>query len=509
MRANLRQGGCTVWCCILMLALSGLTMANTIGTQGYKGPYPIYPTPHYGNNSQQRTLIERGQYLVKVADCISCHTNSPEGGAAFAGGLPINTPFGVFYSPNITPDKETGIGGWSNQDFIRALHEGIAPDGSHYFPVFPYPSFTKVSTADAIAIKAYLDSIPAVHAPKRKDGVAFPFNVRFLQFGWKLLFFDKGHYKYDAEQSAEWNRGAYLVQGLGHCGECHTPRNPFGAVKKKYNLGGAFIDDFYAPNINQAGLANSTVEQIMQVFKGDLLNQAGPVQGPMAEVNHNSLRHLSAADQRAIVVYLKTVPYYGVDMEAQLKGQSVAVKGRKVYKAFCAECHTEGKAGAPMLGDAANWRLRRKQGMDALYKHTINGFNNMPIMGGCVSCSKEDVVAAVGYIIAHSDSNIGLRQNSRGQDAAALSLDDGAMIYQQHCASCHEQGTHGAMTLNDKAAWQQAVSDHGFDGLMNITIKGGRYHPPKGNCASCSTAELKVALKYILKQSGAGNYLLW
>jgi len=498
---------------MIAFSLSGLlcfnlvVQANTASSKSYQGPYPNYPTVNYGTG-KQRTLIKRGEYLVKVGDCISCHTNTPEGGKPFAGGLPIKTPFGTFYTPNITPDKETGIGGWSTKDFRRALHDGVAPDGSHYFPTFPYPSFTKVSKVDLNAIKAYLDNIPAVNQPKRKDDVPFPFNQRRLQFGWKLLFFNKGRYQYNPEQSAEWNRGAYLVQGLGHCGECHTPRNPFGAVKNSHYLTGAFIDGFYCPNITEAGLRHAGIADIMKVFQGELLNEAGPVQGPMAEVNHNSLNYLSLADQRAIVVYLKTVPYHGTDIHARLKDKDVATQGRTVYKKVCAECHDEGKAGAPMIGDTANWRDRRKNGLDELYKHTIKGYNNMPIMGNCVTCSEEEIVAAVGYMLAHSDSNLRLRQNSRGRDTAKLTITDGETIYKQHCASCHSKsGT--AMSLSDKQAWRDAVKAKSFDGLMDVTIKGGRFHPPKGNCDTCSTAELKVALKYMLKESGAGAYKLW
>ena len=492
----------------LLTICSGLSLANTVSRQTYQGPYPTYPTPNYGSG-EHSILVKRGEYLVKMGDCISCHTNSPAGGEAFAGGLPIKTPFGTFYSPNITPDKETGIGGWTKKEFVRALYEGVAPDGSHYFPVFPYPSFTKVSEADAIAIKAYLDSIPAVRKAKRKDDVPFPFHIRWLQFGWKLLYFDKGRYQYNAEQTKEWNRGAYLVQGLGHCGECHTPRNPFGAVKKSYELTGAFIDDYYAPNITQLGLAHTSIHDIMKVFSGELLNQAGPVQGPMAEVNHNSLRYLTKEDQHAIAVYLKTVRHNGIDMATRLKGQSVGVKGRKVYKQFCAECHKTGRAGAPMLGDTANWRDRRRQGMQALYEHTIKGYNNMPIRGNCVTCSDEDIVAAVSYIVAHSDSNIGLRQNSRGQDVNVAKPADGKIVYQQHCASCHDKGVNGAYKLSDKTAWQRSVAQ-GFDQLMLKTINGGNFHPPKGGCKTCTTSELKEAVKYILKESGApGDYSLW
>ena len=176
--------------------------------------------------------VKRGEYLVKVGDCASCHTDTAPGSKIFAGGLGIKTPFGIFYSPNITPDKATGLGNWSDEGFIHAMQSGVAPHWSYLFPVFPYPYFARVYREDLLAIKAYLDKVPAVNAPHKKNEVPFPFNQRFLQIGWRLLFFhfqNQGEYKANPIHTKAWNRGAYLVQGLGHCGMCHTPINTLGA----------------------------------------------------------------------------------------------------------------------------------------------------------------------------------------------------------------------------------------------------------------------------------------
>jgi mono/diheme cytochrome c family protein len=162
----------------------------------------------------------RGEYLVRAGGCFSCHT--APGGQKMGGGRALTTPFGTFYSPNITPDPETGIGRWTDTEFLRALREGVRPDGTNYFPVFPYPSFTGITDSDALAIKAYLFSLPAVRQQNRPHNVPFPFSWRFLQTGWKLLFFTPGPFQPAIERSAAYNRGAYLVTALAHCGECHT-----------------------------------------------------------------------------------------------------------------------------------------------------------------------------------------------------------------------------------------------------------------------------------------------
>jgi cytochrome c5 len=468
--------------------------------------FPTYPTPNYGTGAHAQ-LVHRGEYLVKAGDCISCHTDSPNNGVPFSGGLALKTPFGLFYSMNITPDQKTGIGKWSDQDFIRAARKGIAPNGSFYFPVFPYTSFTKVSDEDLIAIKAYLFSLPPVHKENKKPGAPWPISWRFLQLGWRMMFFHEGAYQNDPKQSAAWNRGAYLVQGLGHCGECHTPRNLFGAMKDKNFLTGAFVDGYFAPDITQYGLKGATDIDVEDVFvKRQMLKGAGEVQGPMAEVDHNSLQYMSNQDLMAIVTYLKTVKS---EEPKTSSGPVGAGAGKKIYEAHCAVCHGTGAAGAPKLGDAADWDPRIKQGMPVLFQHAINGFNSMPPKGTCMSCSDEEIKAAVQYLADQSKPGAA----GAGTPAAVAAppqptLADGKRIYENTCSVCHTQGLLGAPKLGDKAAWAPRIKQN-MDILFAHTIKGYNRMPPRGTCVSCTNAELQAAVKYMVQQSSDGNYSLW
>jgi cytochrome c5 len=468
--------------------------------------YPAYPQPTYGKGSQAQ-LIRKGEYLVKAGDCIACHTDSPNGGKPFSGGLSLKTPFGLFYSANITPDKETGIGSWSDQDFIKAMRKGIRPDGSYYFPVFPYTSFTKINDDDLIAIKAYLFSLPPVHKENKKPGAPWPVSWRFMQLGWRMLFFRESAYQYDSKQSAEWNRGAYLVQGLGHCGECHTPRNLLGAVKSKNFLTGAFVDGYYAPDITGYGLKGASNTQVEAVFtKEQMLKNAGAVQGPMAEVDHNSLRYMSNQDLMAIVTYLKTVK--SVEPKTS-SGPVGAGTGKKIYQSHCAVCHNTGAAGAPKLGDTAAWEPRIKQGMAVVFQHAINGYNSMPPKGTCMSCSDDEIKAAVQYLADQS------KPGAAGAGVPATiapppqpTMADGKRIYEKSCSVCHAQGIGGAPKLGDKAAWAPLIKQN-MDVLFGHTINGYNNMPARGNCTSCTNAELEAAVKYMAQQSSDGNYSLW
>jgi len=214
-------------------SLSSLALTPQSAKYLLKGKYPEYPTINYGTG-HQTTVIKRGEYLSRIGDCLACHTDISNGGEPFAGGLPIVTPFGTFYSPNITSDKETCIGNWTFRDFVRAMHHGRRPDGKNYFPVFPYSYYTQVTEPDLRAMWKYLKKVPAVKKKNKRNTMPFPLNWRFTQYGWKILYFypHDGRFKYNADKSAQWNRGKYLVDGLGHCGMCHTPMNLFGAPKR-------------------------------------------------------------------------------------------------------------------------------------------------------------------------------------------------------------------------------------------------------------------------------------
>ena len=251
--------------------------------------------------------ISRGTYLVRAGGCVSCHT--VPGGTPFAGGRALATPFGTFYSPNITPDRQTGIGGWSDADFLRALHEGVRPDGANYFPVFPYPSFTRITDEDALAIKAYLFSLSPVRQPNRRHDVSFPFSWRFLQNVWKLLFFESGPFRSDPGQTENHNRGAYLVTALAHCGECHTPRNFLGAPNRDRELSGTQDgpDGRSVPNITPdpaTGIGGWERSGLAELLKTRATPDGSEVKGAMREAIQDGLKYLSATDLDAIAEYV-------------------------------------------------------------------------------------------------------------------------------------------------------------------------------------------------------------
>jgi cytochrome c5 len=472
--------------------------------------YPVYPKVDYGTGTHA-ALVKRGEYLVKAGDCIACHTDTTHGGPVFAGGLPFKTPFGTFYSPNITPDKETGIGKWSDEDFIRVMQHGIRPDGSYSFPVFPFTYFTKVNKNDLLAIKTYLFSLKPTYQPNRRNDVPWPLSWRFMQLGWRILFFHPGEYKYDPEHTQEWNRGAYLVQGLGHCGMCHTPMNFLGAAKDKYFLTGNFIEGYYAPDITGFGLKGSTSGEIVDVFtQEEMLKNSGKVEGPMAEVDHDSLMYMNKNDLQAIALYLQTVKSAEPKTGA---GPTGAGAGKKIYGDHCAVCHGTGAAGAPKLGDVSAWTPRAKQGMDVLFQHAINGFNSMPPKGTCMSCSDDQIKAAVQYLVDQS------KPGAAGSGAAAATssapppplptVADGKRIYEATCSVCHAQGLLGAPKLGDIDDWAPRIQQN-IDVLYTHAIKGYNRMPAKGTCINCTDAEIQAAVLYMVQQCKPGSdYQLW
>ncbi|RKP58962.1 c-type cytochrome [Pararobbsia silviterrae] len=300
-------------------------------------------------------LIKKGEYLARAGDCIACHT--VRGGEPMAGGLPMATPFGTLYSPNLTPDDETGIGKWTQNDFYRAMHTGRAKDGSLLYPVFPFVSYTKVTREDADAIYAYLRSIKPVHQENKTPAMPFPFNNRNALIGWRTLFFREGEYKPDPTQSVEWNRGAYLVQGLGHCTMCHTSINALGGANQNAAFAGGLIplQNWYAPSLTsnkEAGLGDWDLDEITTLLKSGV-SQRGAVYGPMAEVVHNSLQYMTSDDVKAMAVYLKSLPQKKDAPEAlQLEtskefGSQLLAQGEKIYTSQCVECHAANGLGHP------------------------------------------------------------------------------------------------------------------------------------------------------------------
>ncbi|ART48645.1 cytochrome c [Acidovorax carolinensis] len=306
--------------------------------------------------SQARTatleLVARGEYLARVGNCMACHT--VQGGAPYAGGRGIDTPFGVIHTSNLTPHKATGIGNWSAAEFWRALHNGRSRDGRLLYPAFPYPNYTLVTREDSDAIYAYLQSLPAVAQANRPHALRFPYNTQAALGVWRALFFAPGAPQAEPTQTAEYNRGAYLVNGLGHCTACHTPRNALGATSdaKAFTGGLIPVQNWYAPALNaahEAGVKEWRTDDVVALLKTGVAPK-GSVTGPMAEVVFRSTQYLSDADAQAMAVYLRALPQQAPVATAGAK-PSVATleRGAKVYEQHCAQCHGdkgEGKPGA-------------------------------------------------------------------------------------------------------------------------------------------------------------------
>ncbi|MCW5588726.1 MAG: c-type cytochrome [Legionellales bacterium] len=490
---------------------------NTAAHGASQVSYPTYPTIDYSKYSAEDVkIIQHGEYLAKIGDCIACHTNSAEGTAPFAGGLPFKTPFGIFYSPNITPDKQTGMGNWTETDFKTALRDGIGPHGN-YYPVFPFVYFNQITDQDIQDLWAYFRAIPAVNLRNRKNKVAFPFNIRFLQAGWKVLFFQfhKGQFQYDPKQSAAWNRGRYLVDGLGHCAMCHSPMNLFGASDRNLYLSGNFVNGYYAPNITSATLAKYSIDEIVKVFsQEEMLGNSGKVQGPMEEVDRDSLKYLQQQDLIAIATYLKTVPAIQPKVEKVEGGSALAI-GAKVYDAHCGVCHNTGAAGAPIKGNAADWKPRIAQGMDTLFKHAIQGINSMPPKGTCMSCSDDEIKDAVRYLVNEAEgknaSSSAPQPARTAPPVVDTSLELGRKVYGQSCAMCHADGKYGAPILGDKDAWEKILTqDGGMPTVFEHAINGYKLHPKKGACLECQNSDIQAAVKYIIQESIPDrNVSLW
>jgi mono/diheme cytochrome c family protein len=350
------------------------------------------------------SLIEQGQYVSHVADCQACHTRT--GGTPFAGGLPLGTPFGTLTSPNITPDPDTGIGGWSDEDFYRAVTDGIGRHGEYLYPAMPFTSFTKMTRSDILAVKAYLFSLKPVNAPRVPNKMAFPFDIRLTLFAWRELFFYPGVYRPDPKRSAEWNRGAYLVEGAGHCGECHSPRNILGATETRNSLAGGQLDEWRAPNISadpRWGIGDWSVNDIVTFLKTDSQKTEGVAFGPMMTVVHDSLNYVSTADLQAMAVFLKAGPERTPSVPARAASRGDLRHGQNLYLDNCAKCHQDKGRGFPLVVP----KLAHNAAVNAAHPNNLivailNGlhgtgtFGTMPSFAGALS--DQDIADIVNYV---------------------------------------------------------------------------------------------------------------
>jgi mono/diheme cytochrome c family protein len=342
------------WRVLLAALLVALAAGGTVAwLVAHRGFLPAQDAERAANPTTQ--VLAKGEYLARAGDCVACHTEPT--GKPFAGGRAMATPFGNLYVPNITPDDETGIGAWSADDFYRMMHTGVSRDGTLLYPAMPFASYTKVTREDCDAIFAYLLSVPPVKQKNRPHELRFPYNKRELLLGWRALYFREGEYRPDPKQSAQWNRGAYLVEGLGHCSMCHTAVNALGGSSESKAFEGGMIpnQNWYAPSLTsnrEAGLGDWSLKDI-----GDLLqvgvSQRGTVYGPMAEVVYNSLQFMTDADTEAMAVFLKALPQRDAEplpgSSARLVQPSVMETGRRLYGKQCAMCHGEEGRGRPPM----------------------------------------------------------------------------------------------------------------------------------------------------------------
>jgi mono/diheme cytochrome c family protein len=315
--------------------------------------------------------LRRGQALVAAGDCMSCHLRP--GGEPLAGGLGLKTPFGTVYSANITPDPDTGIGGWTADQFYRAMHDGVDDKGRNLYPAFPYPWFRKLSRADDDAVFAYLKSLPPVHYTTPKNKLLFPLNIRFLVKGWNLLFFHTSDWQNDPTQSAEWNRGAFLVEGPGHCGACHTPKNFMGADKLGQELHGGNLDNWVAPDLTgneRTGLGRWSVDEIAEFLKTGR-NVHANAGGAMAEVITYSTSLLGDDDRRAIAVYLKSRAARSMMAPTAAPEPAVMRRGAAIYFDVCSACHLENGLGQPRFFPPLGQNATLQQDDDSGLVHLI------------------------------------------------------------------------------------------------------------------------------------------
>jgi mono/diheme cytochrome c family protein len=311
----------------------------------------LAPVASVGAQALGPALIARGAYLARAGNCMTCHT--ARGGAAYAGGRGIETPFGTVYASNLTPDEKTGIGSWSAEHFWRALHNGRSKDGRLLYPAFPYPNYTQVTREDSDALYAFLRSLPAVTRDSTPHALRWPYGTQAALAVWRALYFSPGVHQADKAQSADWNRGAYLVRGLGHCAACHTARNALGATDDKLDLAGSAIpmQNWYAPSLtaaHEAGVADWEVRDIVRLLQTGVSSR-GSATGPMAEVVLQSTQHLSSEDLNAVAVYLKALPAAPapeVPAPPVVSSQR-AERAAQLYADHCAQCHGAQGEGIP------------------------------------------------------------------------------------------------------------------------------------------------------------------
>jgi mono/diheme cytochrome c family protein len=430
------------------LPLLGLLIVLIAGAAAFFfWPARLDPVPtSQANAPAGDAQIARGEYIARATDCVACHTLGS--GKPYAGGLPFHLPFGTIYAPNITPDKETGIGNWSDAEFVRAMQHGVGKNGEDLYPAFPYTSYAQMSTEDVLALKAYLFAQPAVKSETPVNDLKFPYNQRYLMRAWKLLFLPGDRYRPDAQRSAEWNRGAYLVEAMGHCGECHTPRNLLYGLDSGKKFAGAVTAGWKAYNITsdqQEGVGAWSDQQLIDYLSKGHAEGRGAASGSMAEAVEFSLRYLTPDDLRAMVAYLRTVPPQKTGAEGIVELNPPAVRasaefspvssetkgaslGLEIFQGACASCHAwngEGLqhphaalVGSQSVNDPAGTNLLQVI-IHGSHMKTQEGDIFMPAFGPAYTDT--EIAAVSNYVIGHFGAKTS--KITPGDVAAARKLD--------------------------------------------------------------------------------------
>jgi len=382
----------------------------------------------YAYAADQGDSIERGRYQAVLGDCAGCHTKN--GTAPLAGGEPLQTPFGPLVPPNITPDSDTGIGNWSKDDFVRMMKTGTGHNGVRLYPAMPYTAYTKMNDDDLSDLWDYLTTVEPVSNKVEANQLPFPFNIRLSLWGWNLLNFTEGAYLPDASKSAEWNRGAYIVQGAGHCAACHSPKSFLGADKSGAYLQGGSLQGWYAPNITgdtHTGIGSWSTEELVGYLKTGV-NKTTVASGPMAEAVENSTSLMSDADLQAIATYLKSVPSDGDVAGNPLPQSDERMKtGAAIYHDTCAACHGgQGEGAMPLFPALRGNQVVQQKSSETLARLVLLGSQGARTSGAVTTPS----MPPLGWRL--SDQQIAdvltYVRNSWGNTAAPVEASDAASV---------------------------------------------------------------------------------
>ncbi len=390
---------------------------STVALEDYKAANPTGVPAELAD----KDLVTRGEYLSHAADCQACHTEP--GGTPFAGGFAFNMPFGTIYSTNITPDKETGIGNYTDAQFLNAVHKGVRANGENLYPAMPYTSYTLMTDGDALAIKAYLFSLAPVSSPAKVSNLKWPFNQRGMLPLWNVMFNSGERFRPNTGQSPEWNRGAYLAEAMGHCGECHTPRNVAYAVNNHRKFAGTLTAGWHAYNITgdkESGIGDWDEASLFSYLHTGHAEGHGGAAGPMGEASDNSLTFLTEGDIHALVTYVRSVPARNSDLPEKVKtpasashkeGDAVAgldgVRGEKIFAGACMSCHEwTGVSPVTHYATLTNVRAVNDPSGTNVAQTVVNGVDRqtpqgriyMPAFGE--GYSDDDIAAVSNYVTA-------------------------------------------------------------------------------------------------------------